>query len=233
MKRFYRTVKTKSVKDGWTILLDKNSVKTPGKNNLVLPNLLLAEAVKEEWENQKTVILPLKMPFTKLANTAIDRVKEKRHQIIEELSGYGNSDLLCYRIKSPIELAHRQKKEWQPAIDWIFKTFNIEIQTTTDILYVKQNSEVILKIENLIADFNDFSIAGIQLVTSLSNSIILSLALAKGFFSAEKAFRSALLEELYQVEKWGDDEENTRRREGIKSEFFNAERFIKLAETGV
>ena len=57
--------------------------------------------------------------------------------------------------------------------------------------------------------------------------------MAKGFFSAEKAFRSALLEELYQVEKWGDDEENKRRREGIKSEFFNAERFIKLAETGV
>ena len=57
MKRFYRTVKTKRVKDGWTILLDKNLLKTPGKNNLVLPSLLLAEAIKEEWEDQKNIIL--------------------------------------------------------------------------------------------------------------------------------------------------------------------------------
>ena len=100
MKRFYRTVKTKRFKDGWTILLDKNLLKTPGKNNLVLPSLLLAEAVKEEWEDQKNIIFPLTMPFTKLANTAIDRVKEQRYQIIEELSAYGNSDLLCYRFKN-------------------------------------------------------------------------------------------------------------------------------------
>ena len=65
MKQFYRTVKTKRVKDGWTILLDKNLLKTPGKNNLVLPSLLLAEAIKQEWEDQKNIILPLTMPLTK------------------------------------------------------------------------------------------------------------------------------------------------------------------------
>ena len=230
MKQFYRTVKTKRVKDGWTILLDKNLLKTPGKNNLVLPSLLLAEAIKEEWEDQKNIILPLTMPLTKLANTAIDRVKEKRSQIVEELSAYGNSDLLCYRFKNPIDLAHRQRKEWQPVIDWFFKTFQIEVQTTTDILYVKQNRETLLEIKKLIEEFNDFSVAGIQVITNLSNSIILSLALAKGFILGEKFFRCALLEELYQIEKWGDDEEDKRRREDIKSEIVNAERFIKLAE---
>ena len=173
------------------------------------------------------------MPFSKLANTAIDRVREQRYQIIDELTAYGNSDLLCYRVKTPIELAQRQRKEWQPVIDWIFKTFNIQVETTTEILHVNQNRETLLKIKKLIEEFNDFSVAGIQVITNLSNSIILSLALAKGSLSAEKGFRNAFLEELYQVENWGDDEENNQRRENIKSVFVNAGRFIQLAELEV
>jgi ATP synthase F1 complex assembly factor 2 len=37
---------------GWVVMLDGRQLKTPGKNNLVLPTQTLAMAIAAEWEYQ-------------------------------------------------------------------------------------------------------------------------------------------------------------------------------------
>src|SRR5215831_12361940 len=107
-ERWYREVSidriTEAGKDGYRILLDGTPLRSPAGTPVVLPNAKLADAIAAEWRAQEAKINPATMVLTKLVNTAIDRVAPNRLQAIEQISAYGNSDLLCYRADSPAEL---------------------------------------------------------------------------------------------------------------------------------
>ena len=90
-KRFYKSV---SVTGDYGIALDGRVVKTPLKSPLRLPTQELAEAVAAEWAAQGEKIAPSTMLFTKLANTAIDRVAMDRSRIVNEILEYAGSDLV-------------------------------------------------------------------------------------------------------------------------------------------
>lgn len=53
-KRFYKQVTTRVADDGngWTVMLDYRTLKTPSKRPLKLPTLALAKAIAAEWEYQ-------------------------------------------------------------------------------------------------------------------------------------------------------------------------------------
>lgn len=53
-KRFYKKVSTREAEDGngWSVMLDYRTLKTPAKRALKLPNLFLAKAIAAEWEYQ-------------------------------------------------------------------------------------------------------------------------------------------------------------------------------------
>ena len=55
-KRFYQKVTTREADDrnGWAVMLDYRTLKTPTKRPLKLPTLGLAKAVAAEWEYQVT-----------------------------------------------------------------------------------------------------------------------------------------------------------------------------------
>lgn len=58
-KRFYKEVKTREADDGngWTVMLDYRTLKTPSKRPLKLPTLALAKAIAAEWEYQVRLCL--------------------------------------------------------------------------------------------------------------------------------------------------------------------------------
>jgi len=43
----------------------------------------------------------------RLASTAIDRVAAQRQAVVDELVGYGETDLVCYRVERPAELGEK------------------------------------------------------------------------------------------------------------------------------
>jgi ATP synthase F1 complex assembly factor 2 len=56
-KRFFNRVTTRKADDGngWTVMLDYRTLKTPSKRPLKLPTLALAKAIAAEWEYQVCV----------------------------------------------------------------------------------------------------------------------------------------------------------------------------------
>ena len=101
MKRFYKDVTIVAEGDGHAIRLDDRPVRTPARALLTLPTLALAQAVAEEWRAQEETVDPASMPFTGLANAAIDHIVPNRAQFAAGIARYGESDLLCYRAHSP------------------------------------------------------------------------------------------------------------------------------------
>lgn len=61
-KRFYKQVTTREADDGngWTVMLDYRTLKTPSKRPLKLPTSSLAKAIAAEWEYQVWCFL---LPF--------------------------------------------------------------------------------------------------------------------------------------------------------------------------
>ncbi|MBK17377.1 MAG: ATPase [Rhodospirillaceae bacterium] len=232
MNRFYKTVTTAEKSDGWVILLDERPVKTPDKQTLSLPAIALAQAIVEEWRAQKDEFDPLTMPLTRYANAAIDRTSKMRSDVIDQVCAYGNSDVLCYRVDQPADLAELQKEEWQPVLDWLSKVHEIKLMSTAGIVQVDQDNAAVQKIQQLVSSFDVFRLTALHAATAACGSIVLALALADGQIDTQTALQCATLEERYQMKVWGEDEETIRRHDELSVEIESAARFMSLALPG-
>jgi chaperone required for assembly of F1-ATPase len=146
MKRVYREVRVAPAGDGWCILLDARTLQTPVRTSLLLPQRGLAEAIAAEWDAQTEKIVPDTMPLMQLAATAIDRTAVQRGQVIDEIVGYAQTDLVCYRAERPPELAARQSVVWQPLVDWVTLRFDAPLLVTTGVVPKAQPAAAIAAI---------------------------------------------------------------------------------------
>jgi chaperone required for assembly of F1-ATPase len=227
--RFYRevSVRSSSSSEGYSILLDGKPVKTPAGAALRLPNRALAEAVADEWRAQAEKIRPETMILTKLANTAIDRVRGNRSAVIEQILSFGRSDLVCYRADGPPELVERQTRAWDPLLDWASVHHGAAFKTTSGIGFIEQPKEAIEALNRAIAQHDDFALAGLHAGATLCGSALIALALSARHLGADEAFAAAHLDELYQAGKWGSDMAAQARLRARASDLASVEQFLR------
>jgi chaperone required for assembly of F1-ATPase len=228
MKRFYRRAATAAGDGGTVIVLDDRPVRTPARRHLVAPTPTLAEAIAAEWGAQGEEIRPAEMPLTRMATTALDLLPTRRGDAIEEVAGYGETDLLCYRADRPPELVLRQRRAWQPLLDWAEATFGARLAVTDRALPVAQPEPALARLREAVAASDDWSLTGLHAATTALGSVVLGLALRERRLTAEAAFGAGLLDELFEVEQWGEDPEAGARRERLRREVEAAERFMAL-----
>ena len=232
MKRFYDQVVPVAAKKGFAVTLDGKPVRTPGRHPLEMPTMALAEAVADEWQAQGEEIQPRDMPMTQLSNTAIDRTRPLRSQVIDEVASYASTDLLCYRVSDPPDLARVQAERWQPLLDWAEDTYGASLRVTTDIAPLRQPKGALLAIFQAVAACDDFVLTGLHAATAASGSVIIAIALEKEHVEAQQGYELAQLDELFQIEKWGEDSEARLRREGIRDVLATATAFMSLSRKG-
>ncbi|PKR57278.1 ATPase [Thalassospira lohafexi] len=213
---------------GWRVQLDGRSVKTPAKADFLLPSEVLAREIAAEWDAQGEKILPHTMPIMQRAATAIDRVRPNRPTVVAELTGYGRSDLLCYRAAFPEDLIERQAKAWQPLLDWVAQELGIELVVTEGVMPVSQNEDALARIQGLVDGFDDYYLTALHNLTTVSGSVIIGLAVMHGRISAQQASECALLDEEYSIEQWGDDAEAVERRDRHRAEILATGRYLEL-----
>lgn len=234
MKRFYKSAAAAAQPDGSAaVLLDGRRLKTPAKADLVLPCLPLAEAVAAEWAAQGAEIRPQDMPLTRLAATAIDRVQAASDYAAGEIVRYGDTDLLSYRADDPPELAARQALEWQPLLDWFRERYDVQLNVTSGIVAVEQPAALRPRLEQVCAALDAYRLTALHAVTTATGSIVLGLALLDGRLDASRAHRLGLLDELFQAERWGEDNEAAARRAALLAELQSVQQFLALLHTGV
>ena len=231
MKRFYDQVETVVEGRAIAVTLDGKPVRTPGRHGLGMPTMALADAVANEWQAQGDEIQPRDMPLTQFANTAIDRTRTHRPQVIEQVAAYGETDLLCYRASDPPDLVQIQIERWQPLLDWLEASYGSRLLTTTDIAPLAQPQPALLAIFQAVAACDDFVLTGLHATTAASGSVVIGLALACGHLDAEKAYELAQLDELFQIEKWGEDSDARERCEEIRDVLAAATLFMRLCQT--
>ncbi|HPF45767.1 MAG: ATPase [Alphaproteobacteria bacterium] len=228
MKRFYKQVTVDHENGGYFVLLDGKKVKTPEKSPCLIPTRKMAEAVAREWDDQDKEIIPATMPIFKLVNTAIDRVKKRRDEVIYEMVSFAGSDQLCYRAEAPDTLVRLQNSTWNPLLDWLKVNFDIKLKLSTGIIFVEQDSEQLDKFRTIFENLESFELTALYTMITVTGSVTVGLSLFKEHLSLEQAWEAGHLDENFQASEWGIDEEAEQRRSALKTELANAEYFLKL-----
>ena len=228
MKRFYRGATVVAAEGGFAIALDGKPVLTPAKAKLVVSSRVMAEAVAAEWLTQGDDMQIAALPLTRLASAAIDMIAPRRDAVIAETAKYAGTDLVCYRVATPRDLAERQELLWQPLIDWARQRFDAPLLTTTGIAPIAQPTASLAALAAAVAIRHPMELTALRLATATAGSLIIALALMERRLDSDAAFAAAELDESYQIANWGEDAEQTRRRAGLRDDIMLADRFVTL-----
>jgi chaperone required for assembly of F1-ATPase len=231
MKRFYRQATIDRSDQGHRVLLDGRPLRTPARQPLVSPTSDLAQAIAAEWQAQGEMIQPAALPLTKLASTALDRLPGLRAAAIEEAVGYAGTDLLCYRASEPLKLVRRQRRAWQPLLDWAAVTYGARLTVTTSILPVEQPAPALQRLRDTVEGLPDWTLVGVHAATTALGSLIVGLALLCRRVDVEQALAVSLLDELFEIERWGLDAEAERRHAALRVDIEAAAAFLERLDT--
>src|SRR3982075_1666190 len=225
-KRFYVNPGTVESPNGFAIALDDKTVRTPSGRPLVAPTREIADVIVAEWDAQKEIIDPLTMPMTRLANSVVDAVGGRGAGGAGGVAKYLGSDLLFYRAGHPEGLVAREAAHWDPVLFWAADALGAHFILAEGIVHVRQpDSAIAAARAALPAD--PWSIAALHVVTTLTGSALLALALMRGVLDSDEVWAAAHVDEDWNIEKWGVDEEVAARRAARLVDFRAAGRILK------
>jgi chaperone required for assembly of F1-ATPase len=210
-KRFYNRAATVHENENYAVRLDDKPVRTPAGRALASPTLALAEALAAEWNAQREVIDPARMPLTRLANAIIDGVADRPGPVADEVEKYFASDLVCYRANSPRGLAERQARHWDQIVEWARDTLGARLLLGEGVVHVRQ-PEAALAAARAAIPGDPWRLGTVHAVTTLTGSALIALALAHGRLTADEAWTAAHVDEDWNMEQWGRDELALERR---------------------
>lgn len=216
-KRFWKMSSIEAVDDGFVVLLDGRSVKTPAGAIMALPNRNLAQTIQGEWDAVTEHVDFEAMPLTRLAFTAVDRMPNVVDETVAEVLRYAETDLLAYPSDYPEALIAREAAAWRPWLDWAAGEGLVFVQNRT-LVHRPQPAETLVHLEARVRAMTAFEQAGLMSAVPLLGSVVLALALHSGRLGGAEAFAVSRVGETFQAETWGRDEEAVQRDKNIEKQ---------------
>lgn len=229
-KRFWKQALVVPAAGGFEVRLDARPVRTPAKAMLVLPTSGLAEIIAAEWDAQIDRVDPETMPATRMANAAIDKVSLQFNEVAGMIAGYGDSDLLCYRATAPVELVARQAEKWDPLLDWAADKMGARLMPVSGVMHVPQDAGALDRLNQAVSAHTPYELAAFHDLVAISGSLVLGFAAAKRLLTLEELWELACLDEIWQEQQWGKDDDAITLRGRKRNDFFDAARFFGLCK---
>lgn len=226
-KRFWTDAKVVERAGGYGVNLDQRELKTPAKSALVLPTSAAAEAIVQEWAAVDAHIDPGAMPATRWANAAIDKVIPQQAAVADMLAEYGGSDLLCYRAAGPDGLVARQAAAWDGPLDWARRELAAPLVVTQGVLPVDQPGASLANLRAVLGAYDPFGLAAVHDLVTLTGSLILGLATARGALDPATAWEASRVDEAWQIAQWGADAEAESLAAAKEADFMMAARLLE------
>jgi chaperone required for assembly of F1-ATPase len=227
-RRFWSAATVERADGGWIVRLDSRSLHTPSKRPLKVPTEAMAAAMAGEWAAQGERIDPRTMPVTRAANTAIDKVGPQREEVVSALAAYAETDLLCYRAEGTAPLVSRQSEGWDPLLAWAEEAFGARLTKVAGVMPQSQPDTAVDRLRAQVDLMDPFALTALHDLVMLSGSLVLALAVDRARLSGDEAWRLSRIDEDWQAEVWGHDDQAVRDAESRRSAFLAAERFLSL-----
>jgi chaperone required for assembly of F1-ATPase len=217
-KRFYASAGVAETEGGFSITLDGRPIKTPSGKIVVAPRKEIAEAIAAEWQAQGETIAPLTMPLTRFANSVVEAVAGRTDPVADDIAKYLGTDLLFYRAGHPEALVAKEAAHWDPIVFWAAESLGAHFILSEGIVHVRQPDSAIAAARAAFPS-DPWSIAALHVVTTITGSALLALALAHEVRDPDQIWTAAHVDEDWNIEKWGIDEEVAHRRAAREVDF--------------
>lgn len=227
-RRFWTAATTRPEAGGFTVLLDGRPLRTPAGAPLTVPTAGFAAAIATEWNGLASEILPDRLPMTRNANAAIDRVAPNPGPVVDAVAGYGASDLTCYRAEAPAGLVARQAAAWDPWLAWAAEHYRAPLRPVTGVMHQPQPAASLAALHAAVAAHGPFALTALHELVALSGSLVLGLAVSAGALEPGAAWALSRLDEAWQAEQWGIDAEAEAAAESTAASFDCAAKIIRL-----
>jgi chaperone required for assembly of F1-ATPase len=204
-RRFYAEVRVAPHRGGFAVALDGRTALTPAGKPLAVADAAVAERLAAEWAGQGETIDPATMPLTRLVNAALDRVAADPDAVRADIVKYAESDLVCYRAEGPDKLTAAQDQHWGPLVAWTEQALGARLAVAAGVVYAEQDRAVADAVAAAVASLATLDLAALHVVTTLTGSAIIALALLKRRLTPEEAWTAALVDEDWQMSQWGTD----------------------------
>ena len=231
-KRFYASAGVSEADGGFSIMLDGKPIKTPSGRQMIAPARSIAEAIAAEWNAQGEIIDPLTMPLTRFGNSVVEGVADKIDAVADDIAKYLGSDLLFYRAGHPEALVAREALHWDPIVFWAADTLGAHFILAEGIVHVRQPDSAVAAARAALPS-DAWQLAALHVVTSLTGSALLALALFHGVLDSDEVWAAAHVDEDWNIEKWGVDEEVAARRAARLVDFRAAVGILKALNAPV
>ncbi|MGB8399147.1 ATP12 family chaperone protein [Bradyrhizobium sp.] len=228
-KRVYAGAGVTEADGGFLVTLDDKPIRTPSGRQLIAPSREIADAIAGEWNTQGETIDPLTMPLTRFANSVVEGVVDRVEAVSDDVAKYLGSDLLFYRAGHPEALVAREAAHWDPILFWAADTLGAHFILAEGIVHVAQPDSAIAAARAAFPA-NPWPIAALHVVTTLTGSALLALALCHGVRDPDQVWAAAHVDEDWNIEKWGVDEEVAARRAARLVDFRAAAAILKGLE---
>ncbi len=225
-RRFYKETRAVEVEGGHGVLLDARTLRTPGGVVFVAPTRAVAELCAAEWAAQGEYIAPASMPVSQFAFAALDWTAKSRGDIAKYVASFGATDLCCHRAESPADLVAHQAKHWDPLVAWGAEALGVGLPVVSGIIAANVAASELARLEAHAAALDDFRLTALGQATGLAGSALIAFALMRGRLTPQQVFEAAALDNLWSLEKWGEDAEARARLERQRGEFEALGRFI-------
>jgi chaperone required for assembly of F1-ATPase len=228
-RRFYEAVSVGERREGFAVLLDGRTVKTPAGKPLTAPTRALAEALAAEWEAQRERVEPATMPVTRLMNVALDRTPAAREAVADEVARYAGTDVVCHLADDDLELARIEEAAWAPLRDWAGQELGVALEPVAGLLARPQSEASLAAARAAALAHDDIRLTALAHATALLGSAVLALALSHGRLDARAAFAASRIDEERQAQRWGVDAEAADRADALLAELLAVERLLRAA----
>jgi chaperone required for assembly of F1-ATPase len=226
-RRFYKTVDVAPDDGGrFVVLLDGRNLRGPKGSRVALPTAPLAQMVAQEWAAQGETLELAQMHATRLANTAVEAIPQAREATAQAVADYAASDLLCYYATEPAALLERQTRLWTPVLARAEAEAGLRFVRAAGIVHQTQPPETLARIKAMALALDDFALTGLAFGAPLFGSAVLALAVQRGWLGGEEAYRLSRLDEAWQEEQWGIDDEAAERTARLHAEAAMLERWF-------
>jgi chaperone required for assembly of F1-ATPase len=229
-KRFYDEAGVVERDGAFVLALDGRPARTPARTLIAVPTRSLGEALAAEWQAQREVVDPATMPITRIVNSALDGVAQNRGAVVDDLVRYAGSDLVCYRAGDPERLVEMQAAAWDPVLGFARERLGARMVLSQGVMHVTQPEHAVAALRSTVEQVaSPFSLAALHVMTTLTGSLLISLAVAAGQLSPDAGWDAAHVDERFQESRWGEDEEAMGRRRRRNEDFIAAATVYRLA----
>jgi chaperone required for assembly of F1-ATPase len=225
-KRFYKEAGVAVADGGFAVTLDGKPIKTPSGRIVTVPVRAIADAIAAEWSRQQETIDPLTMPLTRFANSVVESVVDRVQLVRDDVAKYFQSDLLFYRAGHPQALVAKEAAHWDPVLFWAAETLGAHFILGEGIMHVRQPDTAVEAARRALPD-DPWSVAAVHVITTLTGSALLALALIHGARDPDQVWEAAYVDEDWNRDQWGVDEEVVARRAGREVDFRAAVRILR------